>query len=90
MNMQKLDSNQHQIDFKTNDGPPLEVMEWIKHNSTRVQHLLDEEPRLSRWWFNDIGTAMKAVNIIMEKCPDVEYRWLCIDLNALVMQHGDF
>ncbi|MEO0571987.1 MAG: hypothetical protein AAF039_09805 [Bacteroidota bacterium] len=86
----KLDAFPHQIDFKTNHTPSLEVMGWIMENSSRVEHLLDEEPRISRWWFEDIGKALEAVNRIIEEDPAAEYRWLCLELDALIMQHGDF
>lgn len=79
-----------QMDFKTNDTPPHEVMSWIMDNSTRVEHLLDKKPRLSRWWFDSIDTCIQAILKIQELSPETEYRLICLELDALVIQHGDF
>lgn len=86
----KLDDFPQQIDFKTSHTPSQPVMGWIMENSTRVEHLVDEQPRLSRWWFDDAEKVLKAINMIIEDGTDTEYRWICKDLGVLMIQRGEF
>lgn len=79
----------YQIDFLTADKPDSELVDFVMSNSTRVQHLLDENPRISRWWFADFSKAMEA----MVKCSEHEgltYRLICLATDSLYIQHGTF
>ena len=80
----------YQIDFKTQDKPPHEIISWLNENTTRVQHLLDEEPRVSRWYFENLETALKAVTMIQESKQSIDYRLVCNALSGLFIQDGDF
>lgn len=69
---------------------PKEITDWINGNSTKVQHLLDVEPRVTRWWFADIGKVIQAINLIQDHKEPITYRMICLAMDSLYIQHGEF
>ncbi len=80
----------YQLDFKTGDKIPHQITNWISENSTRVQHLLDEEPRVTRWWFKNMEIAFNAIIKMQEQEEFITYRLICLTTNSLYIQHGEF
>lgn len=66
-----------------------EVVSYLNDHSTRLQHLLDEEPRLMRWWFKDFDTALSALAKI-SGVKNLSHRMICIERKTLFFQLGDF
>ena len=84
-----FDGMSFQIDLvNTEVTPRTEIVNFLNDNSQRLQHLLDEEPRLIRWWFDDFGAAMKVMLKLSEE-GDLNHRLICIDKKMLFVQVGD-
>jgi len=66
-----------------------DVVNYLNNNSTRLQHLLDEEPRLIRWWFNDFESALDAM-VKISSVRELSHRLICLDKQALFIQLGNF
>ena len=82
------DGMSFQIDLvNTEVTPRTEIVNFLNDNSERLQHLLDEEPRLIRWWFEDFGTAMKAMLKLSQE-RDLNHRLICIEKKMLFVQVG--
>tara|TARA_E500000318_G_scaffold112008_1_gene133322 strand:+ start:8722 stop:9066 length:345 start_codon:yes stop_codon:yes gene_type:complete len=78
-----------QIDLvNTEVTPRTEIVNFLNDNTERLQHLLDEEPRLIRWWFSDFGTAAKAM-LKLSEAGDLNHRLICIEKKMLFVQVGD-
>lgn len=60
---------------------------FLNNNSSRLQHIIDEEPRLMRWWFDNIEIALDAMAKIKHH---LDHRLICIEKNALFIQIGEF
>lgn len=77
-----------QIDLINSEvTPQTDIVNFLNNNSSRLQHLLDEEPRLIRWWFDDINVSLKAMSEIA-KVKDLAHRLICIEKNVLFIQNG--
>lgn len=79
-----------QIDFINSEVSKFpKLVETLNKNSTRLQHLLDEEPRLMRWWFESIEKAMSLM-VKIDSNKNLNHRLICIEKNALFIQLGEF
>lgn len=79
-----------QIDFINSEiTPKREIVDFLNDNSTKLQHLLDEEPRVIRWWFENIDKALTAM-VKISSVKDLTHRLICIEKNALFIQEGEF
>lgn len=85
-----FDTVSFQIDFINEQiTPQTEIVSFLNENSSRLQHLLDEEPRLIRWWFDSFDIALKAMTKI-SKVEDLAHRLICVEKHTLFIQVGDF
>lgn len=64
-----------------------ELVDFLNSCSSKLQHIIDEEPRIMRWWFDDLETAMNAMTKINH---NLDHRLICLEKNALFIQIGDF
>lgn len=86
----KLENVKFQIDFiNTELTRRTELVNLLNNNSTRLQHLIDENPRLMRFWFEDLSTAIKIMTDLLNE-ENLSFRLICVELNALFIQIGDF
>lgn len=85
-----LNSKSFQIDLvNTEVTPRTQIVRFLNENSSRLQHLLDEEPRLIRWWFDNFDTALTVMTKLSGEI-DLSHRLICIEKNLLFIQVGDF
>lgn len=78
-----------QIDFINNQITTNEsnLVDFLNSKSMRLEHLLDEEPKLIRWWFDSLESALNAMTKISN---ELNHRLICIEKNALFIQVGEF
>lgn len=88
----EFNSQSFQIDFiNTEITSKSEVVRVLNENSNRLQHLIDVEPRLIRWWFDDLRTATKVLSTIIKEhnVLNLSFRLICQEKNLLFIQNGD-
>lgn len=79
-----------QIDLiNTEITPRTSIVNFLNENSIKVQHLLEEDLRLVRWWFENLDKALLVVKILSEEI-DLSYRLISIEKNILFIQVGNF
>lgn len=67
------------------------LVDYLNENSSRLQHLLDENPSLMRWWFDDLSKALSVMKEVLERFDgfEVSHRPVCLEKNVLLLQVGD-
>lgn len=83
------ENKKFQIDLiNTEITSKTEIVNILNDNSSRLQHLLNEEPKLIRWWFDNFKTAIKPI-IRLSQEEEISYRFICLEKKTLFIQVGN-
>lgn len=78
-----------QIDIIYNSTEDKDLFNLLNTSSDKHDFVeeTENEPKLVRWWFKDIKTALRCLYQIKH---DISHRLISVDNNALFIQIGNF
>mgnify|MGYP006921603354 CR=1 FL=1 len=84
-----FDGMSFQIDLINSEITPRpEIVNFLNENSQRLEHLLDKDPKLIRWWFSNFEIAIKVMLKLSDE-DDLNYRLVCVERKTLFIEVGD-